>query len=931
MKKASTFQLSTSMRPESEAGESASPSTPAVVPATGSAALPTRVPVVPGQRWHAYQIGDSIPCDDGWKFPSVNVGELEDVLIHLRPIAENPAPRSEAWEKLQKGKHPGLLRVIEAIEEENWRFEIHQAPPALTLREWGATHQAGIEDVETLVRQLGATIHALHADGLVHGNLNLDTIYLPSVETGLRVFIGGLDHATLYAQPGLVPLPVDPFFAPPEAAGLSKHNPGLELRAWDWWSLGRILQELVLGKPVLSLVLDRDISRMTPDIEERAEALLLERDGSAVRAGAVEKMPAIDDRLRSLLRGLLASARDARWGWEEVQEWLRRENVRARYELTRNERLFRWKDRPFDVQEAAAFFSVEANWVEGVGHIFDLKNEGSFVAFVTREHGQIEVREQLDALRDFMQLPAWREFSVEVVRTVIAAASWLQIGAERKPLLVRGHRVDAKYVRLLLSADGPPDGLSLVRAMLTAPFVQLITSRDADTARFLSVLASSSSDAIAAAEKQNWLLPEDEAGRARLITLALENEAELAARREELARKYAGARNPAVEAIFKAQKPKLRELILMSFAAGSPERFGFVTHLDWNRERYGVLCERGKNLAAAIFWRDLGRALKMGPLVFARWPWVIVVWGLLAAVLAWVGDQPQSLLLGLGVAAVLLALRVAACAWQRRGVQKYSKTGDAWTLRSQAERCRAEAVAVLPGETGKPVSALIDELAAINQEIAGLKLDRISPPSRSELTSAGALCSWLVVGAAGIFAQWQPEISAAAYASARAEAAAVAAENAEASGVSGTPTRPALLLTPEERFFTDPRLVYVPWNFPEPVRAPALPVRGYVKPTAEQTAMALIDARKLLAPFPPQGAKGVIAVPAMTSRGEAGLMLYDVKSKRLLDRRIYRLDQLPADSRVWYEVDQRKVLYLGEPETVNLEIWSVDVTDAVAR
>jgi len=916
------------MRPESETGESASSSTPAAVPAAGSAALPTRVPVVSGHRWHAYQIGDSIPCEDGWKFPSVNVGELEDVLIHLRPIAENRGPRAEAWEKLQKGKHPGILRVIEAIEEENWRFEVHQAPPPLTLREWGATHQAGIEDVETLVRQLGTTIHALHGDGLVHGNLNLDTIYLPSVETGLRVFIGGLDYATLYTQPGLIPLPVNPFFSPPEAAGLSKHSPGLQLRAWDWWSLGRIVQELVLGKPVLGLVLERDISRMTPDIGERAEALLLERDGSPVRAGAVEKMPAIDDRLRSLLRGLLSSARDARWGWQEVQEWLRRENVRDRYELTRNERLFRWKDRPLDVQEAAAFFSAEANWVEGVTHIFDQKNEESFVTFVTREHGQVEVREQLDALRDFMQLPAWREFSVEVIRTVIAAASWLQIGAERNPLLVRGHRVDAKYVRLLLSAGGPPDGLSLVRAMLTAPFVQLITSRDPETARFLSVLASSSSEALAAAEKQNWLLPEDDAGRARLITLALENEAELSARREELARNYACARNPAVETIFKAQKPKLRELILISLTGSSPERFGFVTHLDWNRERYGVLCERGKNLAAAIFWRDFGRTLKMGPLVFGRWPWVIVVWGLLAAVLAWVGGQPQSMLLGLGAAAALLAIRVAACAWQRRGVRKYSKSGDAWTLRSRAERCEAEANVVLPGETGKPLSALIDELVGINQEIAGLGLEGISPPSRSALTSAGSLCSWLVVGAAGIFAQWQPEISAAVSVSAQAAAATAHAENAH---VSGTQTRPALLLTPEERFFTDPRLVYVPWNFLEPAWAPALPVRGYAKPTAEQAAMALVDAQKLLAPFPPQGAKGVIAVPALTSRGEAGLMLYDVKSRCLLDRRIYRLDQLPAESRVWYEVDQRKVLYLGEPETVNLEIWSAEVMDTAPR
>jgi hypothetical protein len=843
--------------------------------------------------------------------------------LYVRPIDERRTARAEAWAKLQNGKYPGLIQVVDAVEEKGFRYETIQVPPVATMREWADTHQASLDDVEALLRQLAAAVQAIHSVGVVHCNLSLDTIHLVAADAGLKVIIGGLDQVTLYDQADLICLPVNPLYAPPEAAGLTKHKAGPGLRAWDWWSLGRIMQELVLGQPVLGAVLDRDVSKMTPELWARAEALLLERDPAGPKAGAVEKMPSMSDDLASLLRGLLSSSRDGRWGWREIQCWLKRETIPDRYELTRNDRLFLWRDRAFTVTEVAAFFSAEENWTEGVEQIFDVKNPASFIAFVMREPELVLVRELLDSLRDFMQLPAWREFPVEVVRTVIAAASWLQIGEERRPLLLRGKRVDSALLRALLKTEPLAEGLALVRAMIAPPFVQLIASRDPDTARLLSVVSGSATDTMALAEKNEWLSSGDLSGVARLLTCVLEGEGELSRHREELKKQFALTRDPQLEAIFKAPKAKHRELILLAFAAGDPERTGFVTHQEWSRERYMVLRERGERLAAKLFWLRLAQLLKTGPLVFCRWPWVVGIWATLAAAVALLGPPPWSVAVGLGVAAALLALRVLLCGSQRAGVLKYSQTPqEPWTLRSRAERCTKEAEAALPGDKLRTPAQVAAELGLINREITNLALkpspEPVYAPSDLRVGWLGSGVGWLLVLGGLGWSGWShvPDAVPSAQALQLSDAPRAVAES----------EKPKILLTPEERFFSDPRSVYVDWNFEEPSEAPALPIRGYAKPTPEQVATALIDGQKLLAPYAPQTAQGIIAIPVAAS-DQPGVMLYDVRRRMLLERRIFKLEQLPTADRSWHELDRRKILYLGEAPDISLEMWA-DVAES---
>jgi hypothetical protein len=871
-------------------------------------------PLTIGQRWHAYQIGDAVPCAEGWCYQAVNIGLLEDAIIHVVPFNEAVAARAEAWKILLEMKHPGLVEPLEAVEENGYRFETYKPSPALTLREWASAHRPGLDAIEGLVAQLSATVHALHERGLGHFNLSPETIHLVHTDAGMQTILGGLGHAALCQQSALVPLIVDPLYAPPEAAGLTKHQSGPGLLAWDWWSLGRIMQELVLGSHVLDIVIDRSIARTAPEYRNRAEDLLMERIGTGTRAGAVERMPPMEDRLVRLLRGLLASSRDARWSYEEVKGWLRREEVKERYHLPRGEKLFRYKNRCFTVPETAEFFSREANWADGVDQLFDLKNPASLVVFLGHEPAHAHVRHQLDELRELMQLPSWRELPIEIVRSAIAAISWLHLADAGARLTVFGRKVDAAGLKALLTSDPRPAGLALVRAITAAPFVQLIATRDGESARFLGHLDGSANEALALGAKTECLTETAPADQTRVYLCALQTDAQLTARRDELRALYACSRHQALDRILHATQLTRKELILLSCVADEPERFGFVTKLDWSRDRYMALRERGEQIVAHLFWVNLAQALRLGPLVFGRWPWILILWGALGVCVAVAGRQPWSSLAGSTLIAVLLGLRIGVCALQRQRIASQAPGSAPWTLLSARSRCHQEATTAIPGQAPAPTE-LLEELRRVNREIAALALEpKPSPlpqPSRAQSTWAASIAGWVLAGLVLLWSglsRFEPRFAPSHESSAVSDD--LLSSKAPTPGKNALKPKPEL--SAEERFFGNPQLQNEPWTFSEPSTVPRLTVTGYVTPTAQQIAAGLVDGQRLLYTYIPSQTQGVVAVP-VAHDGSPAFLLYDARKRQLVERRIYRVATLPAVTPTWYQLDDRKVLYLGPP------------------
>jgi hypothetical protein len=53
-------------------------------------------------------------------------------------------------------------------------------------------------------------------------------------------------------------------------------------------------------------------------------------------------------------------------------------------------------------------------------------------------------------------------------------------------------------------------------------------------------------------------------------------------------------------------------------------------------------------------------------------------------------------------------------------------------------------------------------------------------------------------------------------------------------------------------------------------------------------------------------------------------MLFDAKRRRLVERRIFQLEHLPAAKRTWYELNGAMILYLGVPAGLTVEMWADD-------
>lgn len=877
-----------------------------------ASAEPLRSPLIPGQRWHNYQVGDQIETELGWRYHGVNVGMLEDVVIHVFPSSGPGDPRAQAWQELASMNRAGVVRGIEAVEEGGFRFEITTPPPAATLREWAACRKATIEDIESIVRQVGDVLAALHDRGLVHLNLRTSTIHLLNEGSVQKLVVGGLEFVTVYNQPSLVPIPVNPLYAPPEAAGLSKHAAGAGLRAWDWWTLGRILQELTLGRHVLGLVLNRDISPASPEVRSRAEALLLERDPRAPRAGAVELMPPMSQRLTDLLRGLLTSSRDGRWGGDEVQRWLKQQPVKDRYQLSRNEQLFGWKDRMFTVAEAAAFFSQEAEWADGLTNLFETDNPTTLARFAGDRPEYRSVREKIDELHKFMQIPNWKDLPEEARENAVAAAAWLLLGGEDARLVLFGQRVDANCIKGLFARRTVEYGVALVRAFTVPPYIQLIEQADPDAARLLSSLAATmNGEAVSAAIAQGWLDLTNPADYARLLLLAMEPERKLFDLRAGLQERFARSRESHIQHLFAQPRLTRAELVLLASTAAQPERCGYVTHENYKQERYEELRQHAGRLARALFWLRLGTATRTGWVLFGPWPFVLGGWLTMAAVACLLHGWAQAPLWFGGAAATFGLLRFLASKWISRLVRRRSPDSAGWRFNTPLARPRQEAASVLSAASAPAtVQALAAELSGICHEAVSLGLR----PAPAPLPVPGwalpawscAALAWLVL-LAPLAGHLRPREDTAAR-SAPVDARAAAAQAIEQAM---KPAAPGEERTVEDVFYDNPVSPRARWQAPRPETAPAFPLAAVKPATPDDVARALIDGQRLLLPYQQSTVDALIAVP-LEGKDGSGLMLYDGRNRRIIERQVLLPAEKPA-AQSWLEIEKLKVFYAGNP------------------
>jgi hypothetical protein len=103
------------------------------------------------------------------------------------------------------------------------------------------------------------------------------------------------------------------------------------------------------------------------------------------------------------------------------------------------------------------------------------------------------------------------------------------------------------------------------------------------------------------------------------------------------------------------------------------------------------------------------------------------------------------------------------------------------------------------------------------------------------------------------------------------------------------------------------------WDVPKPAVPLVLNVAGQAPASGAQSAFAVVSAELLLAPYPRQGRKVLVAVAVPRPQGmRPAIVLYDSATGRLADGWSYRVgsELTPA---TWYTLTGREVVYLGLP------------------
>ena len=860
-----------------------------------------------GTCWRGkYQIAEQVSDGGGaliWRGRAAE-GEQEVVLRASQPA--EPDIRSQAWAKLGGIDSPALQHPRDAQRAGEWRVEVADAPRGVPLHVWRAGHpNVDLRIIRQVVGQLADALGALHAFELVHLNLRPETIFVEERGLDVQCMIAGLDALTSFDRTEPIPAAVDPFYAPPEALGLNVHMPGPAICGWDWWSLGRVIQEFILGRHIVAQLANAEIRPPTPELRAKAEGLLLEAEKGGPRAGAVELMAGLDPQLVLLLRGLLTSAKEARWTGDNIDRWVRGLPVKEHYATPRADTHFRWRGRPCTVPEIAGILQTAEHWAENSVQLFEPTTPGTLAHFLRWATTQSLAHEQLVSALELADALPLKLSSPAAQREAVTMVALLQLSTTK--LVWRGRPLEGPTIPAMLSELGESDALMVLRALTTRSTALQIERIDAASGRFLTELGRTVADAEGILRRFGWQANADVAGSARLFRLAVEALPTLKSGREKLAQTFAGSDLPPMEKLLKAQNLGRAELVVLVWASEASERFKFFTHAEADRRRAETLRARGVELSQALIWSQFEAALNVGRVVFAGWGWFVLAWLIAgaAAVVLWPG--PLGIASALVPLVVALAVRFAAAS--RQGAALRAHLPDVqWGWRDGPARCKRELR--LAGH-GHSREALESELANVKKELAAL--DKVEPtpaplpdlPRFGGLRLAGML-SWLLVVACVAVGGWRARSHPPSLKQLKAAWAPPAPGTKPAATTAAAAAAKAAATSEEKK-----EDVKISWPF-RPGDSPInVGVKRTQEATAAQIAYATAHGRELVAPYRPETINTWIVMPVPGDPSEASVMIFDGKRGELLNQQVYILDFRPIP-RSWIEISSHRGIYLDQ-------------------
>ncbi len=389
------------------------------------------------------------------------------VFIKIQP---NPTGRAGVFakqiglrDKLLAIRHPNLLRCLDLALEGDALCEVYEWLDGreLTALLGGAGEDFDDARVRNMVSQLAEAIHQLHAaTSLSHRDLKPDNVRV--IERNGREQFVIVDYGTVSQldSGGATTVAGTRVYSPPEFYQRRIPNDPL-LGTWDWWSLGRIVQEAIdrihpYDRLSRLFAADLHSGKYGPDarvaVELLFDTIMLENERShyGVRAGMVEfteadgRMP----RWLPLLRGLLTSRRRSRWGYEDVERFLRGEKVPDSYGAAVDVEGFEFDRYVLTLPELARKLMAEsapdtpagaARWAEAI----DIVYRGRLSRYVS---GTLQDSDLLKELRECQRVED-HDLGTALALTAISEGA--------VPPAVRGVEINARY--LLAEAARLPD------------------------------------------------------------------------------------------------------------------------------------------------------------------------------------------------------------------------------------------------------------------------------------------------------------------------------------------------------------------------------------------------------------------------------------------------------------------------------------------
>ena len=354
-------------------------------------------------------------------------------------------------------------------------------------------------EADRLVRQLAQGVNYLHNLGIVHRDLKPGNVMVRRFPEGWKIKI--VDYGTVSLVEGgqdgsHTTFAGTPRYAPPESQGRKFQERTPDLKKYDWWGVGRIIQEVLLGCTVSDLLGDGQFAEGSTSLEAHFEIIIREEkvEHYGCRAGMVELTEARIKgglgKYRSLLRGLLTTSLEDRWGFAEIARWLKQPDnpppdAYDKLPDRQASHLFPYKGRYYTLGEIARTLATADHWNEAQKFLFQGANvstkEKSLLDFIRIDLGDKRMLRDLDELTSMPNprklqnrylLPALEDYATGLAISRLAYGS-----TEPLPLHLRGLPV-TRATLLKWSQSTVPEENDRVAILSHAPLIEAIKQVD---------------------------------------------------------------------------------------------------------------------------------------------------------------------------------------------------------------------------------------------------------------------------------------------------------------------------------------------------------------------------------------------------------------------------------------------------------------------